>query len=95
MDGGRARLRLRVGDSKLAPVPEEIHLPGPVDEIAVGGDRYLVIACADPAKLIVFSAPSLNVLMCRDQADRVVIDRGVEVTDPLPLHEELAEALLM
>jgi cytosine deaminase len=46
-----------------------------------------------PAKLIVFSARSLNVLMCRDQADRIVIDRGVEVTEPLPSHEELAAAL--
>jgi cytosine deaminase len=46
-----------------------------------------------PAKLILFSARSLNVLMVRDQADRVVLDRGVEVTEPLPDHEELAEAL--
>ena len=46
-----------------------------------------------PAKLIVFSARSLNVLMCRDQADRLVIDRGVEVTEPLPSHEDLWAAL--
>jgi cytosine/creatinine deaminase len=46
-----------------------------------------------PARLIILSARSLNVLMCRDQADRVVIDRGAQVTEPLPDHEELAEAL--
>ena len=46
-----------------------------------------------PAKLIVLTAKSLNTLMCRDQADRIVIDRGVRVTQELPLHEELAEAL--
>jgi hypothetical protein len=31
--------------------------------------------------------------MCRDQADRLVIDRGVEVTEPLPSHEDLWAAL--
>ena len=46
-----------------------------------------------PAKLIALTAKSLNTLMCRDQADRIVIDRGVRVAEPLPLHEELAEAL--
>jgi hypothetical protein len=28
-----------------------------------------------------------------DQADRIVLDRGVQVTEPLPSHEDLAEAL--
>jgi cytosine deaminase len=47
-----------------------------------------------PAKFIVLGARSLNTMMCRDQADRIVVDRGARVTDPLPSHEELAEALL-
>ena len=46
-----------------------------------------------PAKLIVLSAKSLNTMMCRDQADRIVLDRGVRVTEALPSHEELADAL--
>jgi cytosine deaminase len=46
-----------------------------------------------PAKLILMSARSLNTMMCRDQADRIVLDRGVPITEPLPSHEELAEAL--
>ena len=46
-----------------------------------------------PAKMIVLSARSLNSMMCRDQADRIVLDRGVRMTDPLPLHEDLAAAL--
>ena len=46
-----------------------------------------------PAKLVIFSARSLNSLMCRDQADRIVLNNGVRVTDPLPLHEDLAAAL--
>ena len=51
------------------------------------------IAVGSPAKLIVPAARSLNVMMCRDQADRIVLDRGVPVTEPLPSHEELAAAL--
>ena len=46
-----------------------------------------------PAKLIIFSARSLNTLMCRDQADRIVLNNGVQVTAPLPLHEDLTRAL--
>ncbi|HWY82729.1 MAG TPA: cytosine deaminase [Roseiarcus sp.] len=46
-----------------------------------------------PAKLILMSARNLNTMMCRDQADRIVLDRGVQVTEPLPSHEDLAEAL--
>jgi cytosine deaminase len=45
------------------------------------------------AKMVIFSARSLNTLMCRDQADRIVLNNGVRVTDPLPLHEDLALAL--
>ncbi len=46
-----------------------------------------------PANLVIFSARSLNALLCRDQADRIVLSRGRHVTDPLPLHHELERAL--
>lgn len=46
-----------------------------------------------PAKLVIFAARSLNTLMCRDQADRIVLNNGVRVTDQLPLYEDLARAL--
>lgn len=46
-----------------------------------------------PANLIIFSARSLNALICRDQADRIVLCKGRQVTDPLPLHHELERAL--
>jgi cytosine deaminase len=46
-----------------------------------------------PAKLILVSARNVNTMMCRDQADRVVLDWAVQVTEPLPSHEDLAEAL--
>jgi cytosine deaminase len=47
------------------------------------------IAVGAPARLIVFSARTLNELMCRPQADRIVLDRGRRITDPLPCYEEL------
>lgn len=45
------------------------------------------------ANLVIFQARSLNVLMSRDQADRIVLNHGRRVTDGLPLHHELEQAL--
>ena len=45
------------------------------------------------ANLIIFSARSLNTLLSRDQADRIVLVHGKQVIDPLPLHHELEQAL--
>ena len=46
-----------------------------------------------PAHVILFSARSLNVILSRDQSDRIVLHHGRQVTDPLPLHNELEVAL--
>ena len=46
-----------------------------------------------PAHLILFSARSLNVILSRDQSDRIVLHHGRQVTDPLPLHHDLQAAL--
>lgn len=46
-----------------------------------------------PANYILFSARSLNVVLARDQADRIVVKNGREVTEALPLHHELEQAL--
>lgn len=46
-----------------------------------------------PANLVIFSARSVNALLCRDQADRIVLSHGKQVTEPLPLHHELERAL--
>ncbi|MFM8701736.1 MAG: cytosine deaminase [Hyphomicrobiales bacterium] len=46
-----------------------------------------------PANLVIFSARSVNTLLCRDQADRIVLCRGRKVTDPLPLHHALERVL--
>lgn len=47
------------------------------------------IRVGDPAKLIIFSARTMNEFMCRPQSDRIVIDRGFPVVDELPSYEEL------
>lgn len=51
------------------------------------------IAAGLPANLVIFSARSVNALLCRDQPDRIVLSHGRHVTAPLPQHHDLAEAL--
>jgi cytosine deaminase len=51
------------------------------------------VATGLPANLAIFSARTVNVVLCRDQADRIVLKHGRQVTDKLPLHHELAQAL--
>ncbi len=46
-----------------------------------------------PAHLVIFSARSLNALMSRDQGDRIVLSNGRRVTEALPQHHNLADAL--
>lgn len=46
-----------------------------------------------PAHLVIFQSRSLNTVLARDQADRIVLHHGRQVTDPLPLHHELEAAL--
>ena len=46
-----------------------------------------------PAHLVIFQARSVNVILARDQADRIVLRDGRQVTDPLPQHHELEAAL--
>lgn len=46
-----------------------------------------------PANIVIFSARSVNALLCRDQSDRIVVNRGRQVTSTLPLHHDLARDL--
>lgn len=46
-----------------------------------------------PAHLIIFQSRSLNTVLARDQANRIVLNHGRQVTDPLPQHHELEAAL--
>jgi cytosine deaminase len=61
------------------PVPQAIIQAGPLGTITTGG----------PARFILFNARSLNELMCRPQSDRLVIDRGRQVSAELPEYGDL------
>jgi len=62
-----------------APIPSDIIRGGTLGRIVEGG----------PADLLLLSARTLNEAMCRPQADRITIRRGVRVTEKLPAFDEL------
>jgi cytosine/creatinine deaminase len=64
-------------------------MAGPIPAVIIGAGPIGTIAKGAPARFILFRARSLNELMSRPQSDRVVIDRGVAVTDALPDYAEL------
>jgi cytosine deaminase len=41
------------------------------------------------ARLILFRARDLNEILSRPQSDRIVLDRGRRIVEPLPDYEEL------
>jgi cytosine deaminase len=51
----------------------------PIGSLCAGG----------PANLIIFDARTINELVCRPQADRVVVNAGCPVTDALPAYADL------
>ena len=61
------------------PVPQAIIQVGPLGTITKGA----------PARFILLNARSLNELMCRPQSDRLVIDRGRQVSAELPEYGDL------
>jgi cytosine deaminase len=65
--------------SVIGPVPQAIIRAGPLGTIAQGR----------PARFILFNARTLNELMCRPQSDRLVIDRGRQVSAELPDYSDL------
>jgi cytosine deaminase len=75
------------------PLTGSIAMASRVPADLIGRPDLGRIGAGLPANLIIFSARSLNALLCRDQQDRVVLCRGRQVTDPLPLHHELERAL--
>ena len=78
-----AHLDHPLGDvpAMVGPTPAAIIAVAPLGRIAVRG----------PAKLIMFSARTLNELVCRPQSDRIVLDRGRRILDGLPDYSELDE----
>jgi cytosine/creatinine deaminase len=63
----------------VGPVPADITRAAPLGRIVAGS----------PARLILFAARTLNEMLCRPHADRIVINRGRRVSDKLPDYEEL------
>lgn len=58
----------------------------------IGGlDGHGTLAVGGPARFIVFNARSLNEVVSRHHADRVVFDRGVRLTATVPDYDELTE----
>jgi cytosine deaminase len=62
---------------------------GPVPGRVMGSDTIGRISKRGPASLILFSARTLNELLCRPQSDRIVLSHGRRVTMRLPDYEEL------
>lgn len=90
LDTLKQAIRVFQADEPLTGAPE-LATRTPAD--LIGRPDLGRIGVGLPANLVIFTAKSVNTLLCRDQADRIVLSGGVEVTDPLPLHEDLAAAL--
>jgi cytosine deaminase len=71
------------------PIAQAVAMAGPIPADIIGEPELGRIAIGLPARLILLSARTLNEAMCRPQADRIVLDRGRRVTEPLPDHAEL------
>jgi cytosine deaminase len=73
-------------DHPLADAPAMV---GPVPATMIRAESHGRIAAGSPARLIMFGARTLNELLSRPQADRIVLNRGRCVQDHLPDYEEL------
>jgi cytosine/creatinine deaminase len=73
-------------DHPLSGAPAMV---GPVPATMIRAEPHGRIAEGSPARLILFGARTLNELLSRPQADRIVLNRGRRVHDRLPDYEEL------
>ncbi len=72
-----------------APVAQAVAMAGPIPSAIVDEPRVGWIEVGAAARLILFKARTLNELMCRAQADRIVLNNGRRVTDGVPEYSEL------
>jgi cytosine/creatinine deaminase len=89
VDTFRQAVRIAHLDHPFGDVPA---LVGPSPASIIGANPLGTIAAGGPARLILFSARTINELVCRPQSDRIVLDRGRRVTDALPDYAELDSA---
>jgi cytosine deaminase len=88
VDTFRQAVRILHFDHPLRDAPALVGLT----PSAIGKFRYHgQLTVGSPARFIVFNARSINEIVSRPQADRVVIDRGVRVTATVPDYAELWE----
>jgi cytosine deaminase len=84
----RDSVRIFQLDHPLNDIPAMV---GAIPAAIIGAPGVGTITVGQEARLILFRARSLNEVMCRPQADRIVLDRGRRVLDPLPDYAELDE----
>jgi cytosine deaminase len=71
------------------PFGDATALVGPAPAAIIAAAPFGAIVAGGPARLILFNARTLNELMSRPQADRLVLDRGRPVAEELPDYAEL------
>ena len=68
-----------------------VAMAGSVPAQIVGSTFTGLVKAGESAKLILFNAKSYNEIMCRPQADRIVLNHGRVVTMSLPDYAELTQ----
>jgi cytosine/creatinine deaminase len=68
-------------------------LVGPAPADMIRAQSHGRIAVGNPARLILFAARTLNELLSRPQADRIVLNGGHPVRDRLPDYDELDDLM--
>jgi cytosine/creatinine deaminase len=91
MDTFQQAVRIFQLDHPLMGAPALV-APAPADLIRARSHGR--IAEGNPARLVLFAARTLNEMLSRPQADRIVLDRGYPVRDRLPDYSELDDLML-
>jgi cytosine deaminase len=75
------------------PIAQAAAMAGPIPADIIAEPSAGRIAEGGPARLILFNARTMNEFMCRPQSDRIVVNQGRRVTEPLPDYAELDAVL--
>jgi len=86
VDAWRQAVRILHLDHNVIDSPAML---GPIPGRIMGSKTIGRITKDGPASLILFSARTLNELLCRPQSDRIVLSHGRRITMRLPDYEEL------
>jgi cytosine deaminase len=89
VDTLRQAIKIAHLDHPLDAIPA---MAGPIPASIIGAETSGRIVPGGAARLMLFSARTLNEFVCRPQSDRIVIDRGRRVVGGPPDYSELDEA---